>query len=174
MSVLIKSLVVPGNSVTIDSSLSAILLKRLDFPTLGWPRSATVTPLFKMIPWSALLISKLIRSMTWPTREMIFPSSRPSISSSEKSRFASTRTRRSFRDSVRFSTSSENAPETVLIAAFAELTEALLMRSLIASAWARSIFSFRKARSLNSPGLATLAPRAQTASRSIFITTGPP
>ena len=48
------------------------------------------------------------------------------------------------------------------------------MRSATASAWAKSIWPFKKARSLNSPGRASRAPAASTAFNSICITTGPP
>ena len=51
-----------------------------------------------------------------------------------------------------------NPPFNWFIATRCEVSEREAIRSATASAWLRSIFPFRKARSVNSPGLASLQP----------------
>ena len=48
------------------------------------------------------------------------------------------------------------------------------MRSMIASAWVRSILPFSKARRLNSPGSAERAPHSNSRSRTRLVTSTPP
>ncbi len=64
----------------------------------------------------------------------------------------------------------DNFPSSIETAIFAALSDFALIRSAIASACNKSIFPFKKALSVNSPGLANLAPYIKQASNMLFTT----
>ena len=96
------------------------------------------------------------------------------MSSSGKSRVASTNIRRVIKSSTKAWICWENAPlreRTAMRAA--DWLEASI-RSATLSAWAKSSLLFKKARLVNSPGSAKRAPSSRQRASSICITTGPP
>ena len=68
----------------------------------------------------------------------------------------------------------EKYPLKESIALFAASEVQALIKSATASAWAKSILSLRYARSVNSPGLASLAPESTQRANKICITAMPP
>ena len=173
-STLSKSRVVPGMSVTMAACSPLRRLSRLDLPTLDAPMMATLMPWESNAPCRLRWISDWTAPMSVSTCSPTRPCASSSTSSSGKSMAASTWTR-SFRMSASNSlTRDENSPDRERTAPRAAWVEALAIKSATASAWAKSIWPLRKARSLNSPGRARRAPAASTAFNSICITTGPP
>ena len=79
---------------------------------------------------------------------------------SEKSNIASTRALVSVILFDKSLTLRENSPDRDLLAAIAVLEVVLSIKSATASAWVKSILSFKYARLVNSPGSASLAPKA--------------
>ena len=172
------SRVVPATGVTMASSAPASALSSELFPALGCPAITTLMPSRSSAPWRACwnrLASICCRFDSCPCASAL---RRKSISSSGKSSVASTSMRRWIRLSRRRCTSPENAPASERLALRAAASVLASIRSATASACARSILSFRKARSVNSPGRASRSPRLSPASRqrarSSCSTTGPP
>ena len=168
------SRVVPGIGVTIARSAFASAFMRLDLPTLGRPTSTAVTPSRTMRPSSAVRMSCAIRSRTTVT-----PFARPCaemnvMSSSEKSIPASTSTSRRTRPSRRRPSSSDRAPRSCSSATRRPASVRAEIRSMTASACARSSRPFRKARFENSPGSASRAPLRRRASIPSRRMSGPP
>ena len=168
------SRVVPGTSVTIAESLPERAFRRLDLPTLGLPAITTRTPSARACPWAAPSRAAARVASTSPARALTADSSAPSSSSSGKSMAASTSARRSVRASPISPRRRDHSPSRVRRAARAASTVAASIRSATASAWTRSMRPLRKARSVNSPGRATRAPRARTRASRRSVTTGPP
>ncbi|MNT31348.1 hypothetical protein D3C72_1671790 [compost metagenome] len=182
------SRVVPAMGVTMASSAPASALSNELLPALGWPAITTLMPSRSSAPWRARCITEANVCCKFDSCPCASALRRKSISSSGKSSVASTSMRRWMRASRRPWISAEKAPVSERLALRAAASVLASIRSAIASAWARSILSFRKARSVNSPGWATRKPRrlgwpvagsvAAPASRqrasSSCSTTGPP
>ena len=96
------------------------------------------------------------------------------MSSSGKSSVASISVRSSINASTMAFTSRENSPARLRVAARAAVAVAASIKSATASACARSILSFKKARLVNSPGMASLAPSSTQRLRTSASTAGPP
>ena len=171
-----RSRVVPGMGVTMASSAPASALSRLLLPTLGWPASTTRRPSRSSAPWRVRCRQRSSAAWMPARRSRARAFSRKSISSSGKSSVASTSMRSSTSCAARPATSSENAPARERAAERAAASVWASMRSATASAWARSSLSFRKARSVNSPGSASLRPGMASRQRasSSCSSTGPP
>ena len=149
---LTTSRVVPGIGVTIASSAPASALSSELLPALGWPAITTLMPSRSSAPWRArrsTAASVSCSRASWPWASACC---RKSISSSGKSSVASTSMRRWISASRSWCTSRENSPASERLALRAAASVLASIRSAIASAWARSILSLRKARRVNSPG----------------------
>ena len=172
------SRVVPAIGVTIASSAPASALSSELLPTLGWPAITTLMPSRSSAPWRARSSTAATLSLMAFRRPRALAFSRKSISSSGKSSVASTSMRSATSWSRRPLTSAEKAPLSERPAERAAASVLASIRSLTASACARSSLSLRKARSVNSPGSARRRPMAAPASRqrasSSCSTTGPP
>ena len=168
------SRVVPGTSVTIARSAPSNRLSTLDLPALGFPTIAARAPSrarrprLKLSCNSAMSSAKRLISAAISLRPGRFsPSSAKSISASRWARIAITALRKC-------STCCAKAPLSCAKACCSALSLRTSIRSATASASVRSIRPLRKARRLNSPRSATLAPAAiasPTTRRTIY---GPP
>ena len=172
------SRVVPATGVTIASSAPASAFRSELLPPFGWPAMTTLMPSRNSAPCRARCITRpsvCCSRSSWPCASACC---RKSISSSGKSSVASTSMRNWISASRSAWTSAENSPASDRLALRAAASVLASIRSAIASACARSILSFRKARSVNSPGCATRSPMAAPASMqrasSSCSTTGPP
>ena len=152
------SRVVPGISETIARSVRKRAFNKLDFPTLGHPIIATRAPSRMILP-SSNVLSNWSR---WPCISRSAPSnslvSIKVMSSSTKSIPASRRARWWINWSRMRSTSLDKVPRNWACAALRLLVVVAWIVSRTASAWARSSRPFKKARLVNSPGLASRAP----------------
>ena len=159
-------------SAAISSPASA--LSKLDLPTLGAPINTMFMPSRKIAPCSAWVMIWA----SWFWRDNNFPlasaASRKSMSSSGKSKVASTSIRRVIKLSTKAWICWENMPLSERIAIRAADWLEASMRSATLSAWAKSSLLFKKARLVNSPGSARRAPSSRQRVNSICITTGPP
>ena len=153
------SRVVPAISVTIARSSPARRFNSEDLPTLGAPTITTCTPSSKRLPRSACSSKVCISCCTPCNLCCSSGAARKSISSSGKSRAASIYTRRFTRPCSTSCTRLENSPSSDLRAALAAASLPAEIKSATASACAKSSFSFKNARSVNSPGRACRAPR---------------
>ena len=153
------SLVVPGDSLTIALSCPHRVFIRVDLPTLGFPVRTTTTP--SLTRQASLVCLRSVEKISFVSFILkVSPSCCPVslMSSSGKSNEASTLTLTSERSVLRFSIFVEKTPSSDLLAALAVAADELSIRSTTASAWVRSILSFKKALFVNSPGPASLAP----------------
>ncbi len=87
------SLVVPGISVTIDTSSSNKRFMRLDLPTFGWPTITTLIPSRSNAPVLAEINTVSSCCITPANRSLMASMSAAVMSSSEKSIVASIETR---------------------------------------------------------------------------------
>ena len=150
----IVSRVVPAMGVTMASSAPAKALSSEDLPALGWPAITTFKPSRNNAPcraWPCSNASCARRRASWPWAS---DRCKKSSSSSGKSSVASTSMRRCTSASRRRLTSVENAPLRLAAALRAAASVLASIKSATASACAKSILPFKKARSLNSPGRA--------------------
>ena len=158
----IRSRVVPGISLTIARSVRASAFSRLDLPALGAPATTTLAPRPSNAPGRALSRRLFRASRAKINRFVAWSCGNGSIGSSEKSIFASIYTLNSPICSDNTPICSEKSPVNERRAERAAACVWLSIRSATASAWARSSLPFKKARSVNSPGLASRAPKAVT------------
>ena len=165
-----RSLVVPGISVTIALSMPESAFKRLDLPAFGLPAITTLIPSFNSAPCLAWAKVAVIDSRIALSESLTLLSLTKSMSSSEKSIVASICTLASINSRTKFRILLENSPCKVRSADFAACFELDSIKSAIASAWSKSILLFRKARSENSPGLASRAPSCTARSSSCLST----
>ena len=152
------SRVVPATGVTMASSAPARALSSEDLPALGCPAMTTLMPSRSSAPCRARCITVCRLCCNLDSCPSASALRRKSISSSGKSRVASTSMRRWMSPSRRVWISRENSPDKERVALRAAAEVEASIRSATASAWARSILSLRKARSENSPGRATRRP----------------
>jgi len=153
-----ESRVVPSISETMALSSFSRTLSKVDLPTLGRPTMATGTPVFITLPsWkeSFRLFTSSATSVTSFERAVL---SANSTSSSLKSSSSSTReikcSKRSRSSFIFF----EKPPLICWIATSCAAFDSEAIKSATASAWDKSIFPFRKARWVYSPGFAGTAP----------------
>ena len=168
------SLVVPAISVTMALFSPRSTFINEDFPAFGFPRITVLIPSLTRRPLSAessIFWSSAIYPRTWTANSSPKPSA---WMCSGSSRAASINAILPIIPFLNFSILFLTLP----LNWFRELSSAIslfaLITSITASAWDRSIRPFKKARFVNSPGSASLAPYFNTVSRSFFITTTPP
>ena len=152
------SRVVPWTSDTIARSSPSNALSKVLFPVLVAPAIATGTPFFMAFPSLNESIRRVICAISCIRRSFSRPRSANSTSSSLKSSSSSIN-ETSSRSSDLMSRSSDEKPPFICLNAIlwaAAFWDAIT--SATASAWARSIFPFRKALCVNSPGSAARAP----------------
>ena len=140
------SRVVPATSVTMARSIPARRFKSEDLPTLGSPASTTCKPVRSRLPCLALCARAAMSARNVSSRCCASVSRITSISSSGKSSVASTSIRSSINWATRAFTESENSPERERCAERTAPAVLASIRSAMASAWARSSLSLRKAR----------------------------
>ena len=160
----ITSRVVPAISETMALSSLSMAFSRVDLPTLGFPTMATGMPFFIAFPRLKVFASLSIWLMMVVIRVRRFERSANSTSSSLKSSSSSIRLVKVSSCSRRCSISFEKPPRIWFIASrwLALLVDE--MRSATASACDRSNLPLRKARWVNSPGWASVAPALSVAS----------
>ena len=161
----IISLVVPGRSVTIARSFLRSVLRRDDLPTFGFPTIAIAAPSRNNLPSSKLRLSAERRSRMSCIEEIKPALSGSSTSSSGKSMYASTSAHDSATLSLKAVISADSLPSSCCIAILSACSVLAFITSMTASAWDRSTRPLRKARLVNSPGSAGLAPRLITEPR---------
>ena len=152
------SLVVPAIWLTIAFSSFNKAFNKVDFPTLGSPTIATGIPFFNTFPKAKESISRFKTALIFSTSRLNSALSANSTSSSAKSSSNSIKLAKLSSCSRKFLISLLNPPRICCKATWCEAAEFEEIKSATASAWVRSIFPFKKARSVNSPALAFLAP----------------
>ena len=158
------SRVVPCMSLTMARSSCSNWLSRVDLPTFGAPMMATGMPFLTALPVAKESTRRVISFSTSVAMSMSFWRSANSTSSSLKSSSSSSR-EVSSSNCVRSSARRLLKPPRIWFIAtrcMAVFCDAI--RSATASAWLRSILPLRKARWVNSPGLASVQPLAMRSS----------
>ena len=154
----IISLVVPAISETMALSSFKRAFNSVDLPTLGRPIIATGTPFFITLPTANESISRFKTTFIFSSKELNFSLSANSTSSSPKSNSSSMREAKLISSSRNTFNSLENPPRIWCIATLCADSFSDEIRSATASACDKSIFPFEKARRVNSPAFAILAP----------------
>ena len=170
----IASRVVPATEVTIATSRAASRLSKLDLPTFGCPIKTTRIPSRNRLPCFAVYSKACRFSCTRSNLSYTLVVCNNPSSSSGKSSMASISIRNSIRLAFNSLTYRENSPVNERNAERAAASDVASMRSATLSACAKSILSFKKARWVNSPGLAIRAPSRKQRFNTLFNTTGPP
>ncbi len=152
------SLVVPGISDTIALSSLSSELSKVDLPTFGLPIMATGIPCFNTFPIANELTKADISVFNVVSKVLNCALSANSTSSSLKSNSNSIREAK-FTNCFRNSLILEEKPPRICSNAKEwDDLECDAIKSATASACDKSNLAFRKARIVNSPGLAILAP----------------
>jgi hypothetical protein len=152
---LTTSRVVPGTGVTMASSAPASALSSELLPAFGWPAITTLMPSRSSAPWRARCItpaSVACSRSSWPCASAFC---RKSISSSGKVQRGLDQHAQLDQGIAQLVDLARERAGQRALALRAAASVLASMRSAIASACARSILSFRKARCVNSPGSAT-------------------
>ena len=148
--------------------------RRLDFPTLGRPTNATRTPCSRLREAGSAATHSRTGPATSAHRSANTAQSSASSTSFGKSIRASTSARSSTSCRSSFATRRDRAPPSAECAARAARSDRDFTSAATASACARSIFPFRYARSVNSPGRAGRAPASTKEARIATGITAPP
>ena len=140
---LMRSRVVPATGVTIASSSPASRLSKALFPTLGAPTKTNCIPSRKITPCVAACCNSAKRKLILCKRWCACALSKKSISSSGKSRVASTKMRKAVISSTRALIVWEKAPCNERVAARTAASLCAPIKSATASACAKSILPLR-------------------------------
>ena len=166
----IRSRVVPAISETIALSSFSSRLSSVLLPTFGAPTIATGMPSFRALPSAKEPLRRRISDRISSIVQRSFRRSANSTSSSEKSSSSSSSEARCTSSPRRWSSRFEKPPRSCPAASVWAALDEEAIRSATASACDRSSLPARKARSVNSPGVAMRAP-ASSSSRRISETT---
>ena len=154
----ITSRVVPAISDTIARSSRNKAFNKVLFPTFVLPTIATGTPFLITFPKEKDLHKRVSNSSIFPAIRLNSERSANSTSSSEKSSSNSSKEVICNNSARNFINSAEKPPFICFRAIRCDAAEEEAIKSATASACDKSIFPFRKARCVNSPGVASRAP----------------